>query len=216
MKQVATTTTKTRLTRPAKPKTRPDRALFCRKAVGVGVAEWLGADICPAAEFVKVRVCPTVSTTGGGEVAGGKVDGVAKVNVDNVAEVNVDNVAELNVDEVAEVDVDDLAEVGADEVGEMDVGNVVEVDVFVDNEKVLLVKDVDELPADDVDDGLNVLLFESEVGVGAKLGKSTLIMPSCLPRKSWAIMKEKERRKRSKKKVKKRVGISGVALLNLP
>jgi hypothetical protein len=28
-----------RLTRPTKPKTTPDRTWFCRKAVGVGVAE---------------------------------------------------------------------------------------------------------------------------------------------------------------------------------
>lgn len=98
----------------------------------------------------------------------------------------VDGVAEVDVDGVAEVDVDDPAEVGAVEVVEVDVDEVVEVDVLVDGEIVLeVVKDVDELPADDdVGDVLNVLTFELEVGVGAKLGKRRLIMPSCLPLKS--------------------------------
>jgi len=103
--------------------------------------------------------------------------------------VKVDEVAEMDVDEVAEVDEDAPAEVGTAEVVEMDVDDVVEVDVLDDDELVLeVVKDVDELPADDVGGVLNALPFELEVGVAAGLGlgmgKKPLIMPSCLPRNS--------------------------------
>ena len=66
-------------TKPTKPKTTPDRAWFCRKAVGVGVVEWVKMIV-----DVWVRVC---CTTEGEEVV------EVPVEVDEV------------VDEVVEIDV---------------------------------------------------------------------------------------------------------------
>ena len=75
-----------RPTRPTKPKTTPDRTWFCRKAVGVGVAEaeWLVMIV-----DVWVRVCCATDVT----TAGGEDSEVVEVEVDEV------------VDEVVEADV---------------------------------------------------------------------------------------------------------------
>jgi hypothetical protein len=68
MIQVAITMRNMRPTRPTEPKTTPNKALFCRKAVGwAGLLELI-ASVCPPADAVKVIVCPaTVVTTTGGE-----------------------------------------------------------------------------------------------------------------------------------------------------
>jgi len=57
MTQAAMAMISMRPTRPAKPKTTPDRALFCRKAVGVGEGLGLIVGVC-LPDDVKVIVCP--------------------------------------------------------------------------------------------------------------------------------------------------------------
>lgn len=61
-------------TRPTKPKTTPDRALFCRKLIGVGVAE---LECLEMIVDVRVRVCcATGVTTRGEDVVEAEEDGV--------------------------------------------------------------------------------------------------------------------------------------------
>jgi len=69
MRQMAIAIRNMRARRPTKPKTTPDRTLFCRNAdAGAGLLELMVVGVCPAAVAVKVIVCPAVTTAGGEEV----------------------------------------------------------------------------------------------------------------------------------------------------
>jgi len=71
-------------------------------------------------------------------------------------------------EEIVEVEVDEVVEVEVDEV----VDEVEEVEVLLDEGVVLLLDDVGELPAEDLDDALDVLSFGVDVGLGpGSLGK---------------------------------------------
>jgi len=118
MTQVTVAMSIARPTRLAKPKTTPDRTLFCRK----GVTSVLGPiDVCPPGGAVKVIVCPaTVVTITGAEVV---VDAEEEKVVEEervVEEENVEVVLEVLVEwvEDAEGSVPDVLSVGwADGVG---------------------------------------------------------------------------------------------------
>jgi hypothetical protein len=78
---------------------------------------------------------------------------------------------ELEVDEVG----DAIADEAVEEVEEVGV-------ILVDDEIVLEVEDVGKLPAEDVDNALDVLLIGVGVELGRGRGKRMDMMPNCL---SW-------------------------------
>jgi hypothetical protein len=133
MAQATIVTNSMRPTRLTKPKTVPDRTLFCRKVVGMavelgGVDELILVDNCPPEDDVKVRVRPaSVVTAARGGAVVWNIEDVVEAEVDEgvaVEEVEEEGVEEM---EGAEVEV----EVAEAEVAELEVEWAEDVEVVV-------------------------------------------------------------------------------------